>query len=111
MPFLRLQSLECHQTETITGPDKAYLRVNGRTVWGPQKINDHESKDLGGVDRIEFAENCRIDLYDKDTRLPGDPDDHLGTAYVWSRQVGEGEQHLPFSGSRWSYTLHLRVEE
>ena len=52
-----------------------------------------------------------MDLYDKDVGGPLDPDDHLGTQYVWARQVNKGEQRLPFNGSRWSYTLHCQVEK
>jgi hypothetical protein len=108
MPYLKLISLECHDTEDDTGADEAYIRINGRRVW-KGNINDNQSKDLGSVERIEFTENSRIDLYDED--VGGfDPDDHLGTQYVWARQVDHGEQHLSFSGSRWNYTLHCRIE-
>ena len=110
MTFLKLISLECHNTEDDTGADEAYIRINGKGVWKGD-INDNKTKDLGRVKRVEFSENCRIDLYDEDVGATwGDPDDHLGTAYVWARQVQEGEQHLPFNGSRWSYTLHCVVE-
>jgi hypothetical protein len=79
MPFLKLLALECHNTEDNTGPDEAYLRINGRRVWRG-KINDGETRDLSDVNRTEFVDNCRIDLYDKDFGLGGlDPDDHLGT--------------------------------
>ena len=108
MLILRLNSLQCHNTETITGPDKAYIIVNGNIVWGPKKINDDQSKDLEGIS-IEFSDNCKIELYDDDS-LPGDPDDHLGTAYVWARQVDQ-EQHISFNGSSWSYTLHCCVKK
>ena len=109
MPFLKLISLECHNTEDDTGEDEAYIRINGRQVWR-DKINNNETRDLSGVDRTEFVDNCRIDLYDKDVGFFIDPDDHLGTQYVWVRQADRGEQHLPFDGSRWSYILHCRVE-
>jgi hypothetical protein len=109
MPFLKLIALECHDTEDNTGADEAYIRVNGRRVW-KERINDGRSKDLAGVERIEFVDNCRIDLYDEDVGTFLDPDDHLGTAYVWARQVDQGMQHIPFNGSRWGYTLHCQVE-
>ncbi len=108
MPFLKLISLECHDTEDDTGADEAYIRVNGRKVWSAD-INDGQTQDLGKVERIEFVDNSRIDLYDGDTGV-FDPDDHLGTQYVWNRQADRGEQHLSFNGSRWGYTLHCRVD-
>ena len=110
MPTLVLLNLECHDTEDDSGGDEAYLRINGGKVWGPTNINDGQTKDLGGVGPFPFVENIRIDLYDEDLGHWPDPDDHLGTQYVWKGQSGQGEQHLPFSGSRWNYTLHCRVD-
>ena len=89
MPFLKLLTLECQNTEDDTGDDEAYIRINGRRVWGSE-INDNETRNLSDVERTEFVDNCRIDLYDKDDRRWFDPDDHLGTQYVWARQAGRG---------------------
>ena len=109
MPFLKFVSVECHNTEDDTGADEAYIRVNGRKIWNA-KINDVQTKDLSGVERIEFTDNARIDLYDEDVGTIFDPDDHLGTQYVWAKQTDRGEQHLSFNGPRWSYTIHCQVE-
>jgi hypothetical protein len=37
MPFLKLISLECLETEDYTGSDEVYIRINGRRMKGKTK--------------------------------------------------------------------------
>lgn len=107
MSILKLKSLHCERTEDSSGPDEAYLVVNGSQVWGPQSINDREPRDVGR--EIEFTSSAEIKLYDADAGGPFDKDDHLGTVTAVSDLAGQGEQHGRFTKDGAGYTLYYEV--
>lgn len=111
MPKLKLISLFCETTEDSTGPDEAYLTVNGRRVWGPESINDHETRGLDGVGEVEFTTSAQIKLYDEDSGIFGvDNDDDLGTIDAKSDMAGQGEKRERFTRDGANYTLTFEVK-
>lgn len=108
MPSLRLISIVCNDTEDVSGADEPYLRAAGRTVWGPQSLNDRESADLRDVALLPFRRSIRIDLYDEDAGW-WDDDDHLGTTYAYASQAGAGEKEAKFTGDGADYLLTYEV--
>jgi hypothetical protein len=105
---LKLITLHCHATEDSTGPDEAYLLVNGRRVLGPRSINDGQSVDLRGLSPIWVNTYARLDLYDQDAGW-FDSDDHLGEASVYASMVGKGTQLAKFTKDGANYTLFYEV--
>jgi len=106
MPKLKLKSLYCEETEDSSGPDEAYLIVNGSPVWGPQSINDREGRDVNK--EVDFTSSAEIDLYDSDTGV-FDDHDHLGRVTVGSDLAGTGEQPGKFTKDGANYTLYYEV--
>ena len=72
-------------------------------------MNDNDVVNLSRLAQIRFSGRIRIDLYDHDTGLFDDSDDHLGTRYVWSSYAGRGEMTRDFTGSGANYTLTFEV--
>lgn len=107
MPILRLKTLECKVTEDNTGADEAYLRVDGRKVWGPKSMNTNDTKTINKD--FNFTTNINITLYDEDVGGPIDPDDNLGTVVARADQAGTGEQQGSFTQHRASYVLYYEV--
>jgi hypothetical protein len=117
---LHLISLVCHETEDISGADDAYVRVGGQRVWGPQRMNNGDSKNLASVLPIEFENEAKIDLYDQDsgTSLPLwlvtidiDSDDFLGEYIALPSDTEAGEKSVNFTGDGANYTLTFSVEK
>lgn len=110
MANLRLISLVCKKTEDTCGADEAYLRVAGKTVWGPKSINDGEEAVLESIIKpIHFDQKIRIALYDKDVGGWFDDDDHLGTTYAYANQTGDDVHDSRFTGDGADYTLYYKV--
>ena len=107
MPTLKLTTLECKVTEDYTGADDAYLRVNGKKVWGPKKMNNNDTKEVN-LD-FKFTTNISVTLYDEDAGGPIDPDDNLGTVVARADQAGTGEQQGAFTQSCALYVLYYEV--
>lgn len=106
---LFLDSLKCHETEDLTGADETYLRANNILVWGPKSMNDGHTKDLTGLEPIEFQGSVRLDLYDQDGDSPGDDDDHLGKFLVTPAVNGQGSQTHTFKGDGAKYKIKYHV--
>jgi len=106
MPKLKLKSLYCQTTEDSSGPDEAYLLVNGQQVWGDQSINDREGRPINK--EVDFSTSAEIKLYDRDTGV-FDKDDHLGTVTVSQALAGKGEQQGKFTLDGANYTLYYEV--
>ena len=113
MAMLTLISLDCHGTEDLTPippfgypSDMPYIRINGIEVWRG-KLKSRTSADLRGLPPFPFDARCQVTLMEADRP---DPDDHLGTLYVWARPAGEMQQSpLNVQGSWWGYSLHFQV--
>jgi hypothetical protein len=108
MPQLKLISIVCNDTEDVTGADETYLLIAGRRVWGPQSMNDNDTQSLDGVPVIRFRRSIRVDLYDQDAGW-FDDDDHLGSTYVYSSQMGVGEKEHVFNGDGANYRFTYEV--
>ena len=106
MTTLKIKSLYCETTEDNSGPDEAYLVVNGEQVWGAQSINDREPRPIDI--EIDFSTSAEIKLYDEDTGI-FDKDDHLGTVTVTADLAGQGEQQGMFTEDGANYTLYYEV--
>ena len=107
MTTLKLISIECKRTEDITGADNPYLRIKGIKVW-EAKMNDEQSKDLGGVPAIDFSGRARITLMEGDAGY-FDDDDDLGTTYAYKSMAGKGVQEHHFTGDGAHYILTFEV--
>lgn len=105
-PKLKLLALHCYRTEDFWGGDEAYLKLNGRTIFGPVNLRRGQRASLQHLTAVEFRRRVRLDLYDQDMGGP-DPDDHLGTAYAWAHQ--KGEQWVEFNADGACYRLEFEV--
>jgi hypothetical protein len=103
---VRLVRLACIKTETLHGPDSAYLNYNGERVAGPRDINDGESWDLGIVRPIFGV--ATVDLFDKDSP---DADDFLGRATITTGELNLGMRNKDLKEDDAHYTLYYRVDE
>jgi hypothetical protein len=104
---IELLSLTCHDTEDTFGHDEAYLTVNGVKVWGDVDMIEGSRAELRTT--VGFDQKAFVRLYDADTGLPGDRDDHLGTVIVKGNQVNHGTQEATFEEDGAKYTLTYRV--
>jgi hypothetical protein len=108
---VQLVSLQCQETEDSTGADEAYLRVNGRFVWGPQSMNDGEYEQINGRNVFAFGsdDTIQVELFDEDTGF-WDDDDQIDTLVIESTEISESQ---PISkileGDGAKYTLRYRV--
>ncbi len=110
MPKLQLMQLTCTQTEDLTGPDEAYLKVNGTTIWGPSSTSNGQTHNLLPVVPITFLGAAVVELFDRDVgSLLFDPDDFLGAIAVTSASVNLGPQAGHFSEDGAAYLLVYQV--
>lgn len=100
MATLFLDRLHCNTTEDNIGGDHAYIKVDGEQVWGPFRINNGESLDIGK--QVNFNGQVAIELWDEDDL---DPDDLLGRHVVGPGAGGT----LKFDNDEADYDLHYRV--
>ena len=108
---LHLLSLKCIETEDYTGADEAYIKNDGAIIWGPESINDGETRNLSESQVISFNTSTRVDLYDQDTGILDDRDDHLGGIDIHSTLADQGNQESTLSGDGAKYLLRYRVEK
>lgn len=108
MPYLKLISLQCKDTEDVTGADETYLLIAGRRVWGPNSMNDNDTADLTGMTPFRFNRSIRIELYDQDAGW-WDDDDFLGATFAYLSQMGTGEKEHTFTGDGANYRLTYEV--
>lgn len=107
MPSLQLIDLKCIHTEDIFGADEAYIQLDGKTIWGVEDINDHQTKSLGSVKPISFSGTSLLSLYDQD--LPVDPDDLIGVEKVEESKLFKGPQNATLKYLTAHYVLHYEV--
>lgn len=103
---LHLQALLCNTTEDSSGPDEAYLLVNGVQIWGPTSINDHQHRDVNKTIAVAGGTST-IMLWDADSP---DADDNLGTVTVDETQINTGMRSGKFNEDDASYTLWYWVD-
>ena len=109
MPNLQLKSIECHETESISGADKTYIRVDGNKVWGIDRMNNGDARDLRGVVASPFQQRAEITVWDADGGAPGDDDDQLGTHAATAWEAGQGGRTGIFKEDGAHYTVHYEV--
>jgi hypothetical protein len=107
MAKLKLIAINCEQTEDLTGPDEAYLTMNGQPIWGPETINDQESRSINKT--IPFTTIALVKLYDADAGGL-DNDDKLGETKIYASEAGKGEQARGFKSQGANYTLFYEVQ-
>lgn len=108
---LHLISLHCRETEDITGADETYIKINGAIVWGPESINNNETRNISEAPVTPFATTIRVELYDQDLGLVFDEDDHIGGAEINNSLAGQGNREVNIEGDGAKYTLTFRVEQ
>ncbi len=108
---LHLLSLTCIETEDWTGADSAYLKINGAIIWGPEQMNNDDMRNLSECSAISFNTNLRIELYDQDTGILGDSDDHIGGIEITGSLAGKGNQENTISGDGAKYIISYRIEK
>ena len=104
MPTLRIKSLLCQVTEDA-GTDEAYLVANGCQIWGIKSMSAGQGRKVGV--QINFTSFVDLKLFDQDG--PFDPDDYLGTIFVFNSLQGKGEQSNKFTSDGANYTLYYDV--
>ena len=103
---LVLVSLSCGATEDWLGPDEAYLKVNGFTVWGPWPMKFGDAAQINRS--IPFSTAGEIRLYDQDIGL-FDPDDLLGVVTATPSEANQGERHAVFRKDGALYAIRYKV--
>lgn len=109
MPKLQLIKLACHQTEDWTGPDEAYLMLDGNKIWGPMSLNNGQDANLSSMPPIAFTGVTSLQLYDQDTGVL-DPDDFLGAVSIGAGVAGQGLRSGNFNGDGAHYTIYYEVQ-
>ena len=87
MATLYLNSIKCYEQEDHWGDDDAYIRVNGRKVWGTKKMDDGQTRQINKS--VGFDSKAEIVLWEKDD---ADPDDKLGVQTLRQDDLGERRQ-------------------
>jgi hypothetical protein len=118
MPKAKFVSLICHRPSDIseddTGfdvgqEDEPYLMVNKKRIWdGRMGINDVE--DLTGINPVDFKDDLRVELWDRDAGYISGKDDLLGSFTIQTLQAGLGELEHQFKRKKANYTLTYKVE-
>ncbi len=109
MAQLQLMQLTCNKTEDLTGPDEAYLRVNGAVIWGPVSMSKGSTQNLTFLPPFPFFGFAVVDLFDQDVGGIFDPDDFLGAVVVSAASLGAGPQAGSFTGDGANYLLVYQV--
>ena len=76
-PTAILRQLHVTTTEDVAS-DEPYLRVNGKTVWGPRSVDEGDNRTIGVVAHA----GDKVRLYEQDGDVPFDDDDFLGEATI-----------------------------
>ncbi|MBN1636570.1 MAG: metallophosphoesterase [Deltaproteobacteria bacterium] len=105
---LILKTLVCHVTEDDTGSDETYLKVNGKTFWGPHDMNNGHIYHLDKLIKVSEEGDIKIQLYDEDAGWLIDPDDYLGTATL---KPEPGERMSIFRKDECFYSLFYSIEK
>ena len=119
MPKAKFVSLICHRPSDISEDDSGfdvgqedepYLMVNRKRIWsGRMGINDVE--DLTRVNSVDFKDDLRVELWDRDAGYVSGGDDKLGSLSIQESQAGLGEREHQFKRSKANYTLTYKVEQ
>ncbi len=104
MPTLHLHNVHCFETEDNWGADHAYIIANGTHVWGPERINDNQWREI--QKDVPFISTVTIELWEKDN---ADPDDYLGTWVARDIELNRGEQRAFFNADDAHYELFYDV--
>ena len=104
-----LGTLTCKDTEDTTGRDEPYLRI-GIDQLVPmdrplQPLNEDESAAVN--EWFPFLNSIRVSLYDDDTDIFDDDDDHLGTN-VFGRSSDQNVMTFTLDGARYELDYVLR---
>jgi hypothetical protein len=103
---LILLRLECKKAQEITHPDEPYLKVNGKQVSSPTKMDKGAIRDLSSIPAISFDKKVKVELFEYDKP---DPDDLLGEQIITSNQAGQGELTVVFNEDGALYELTYKV--
>ena len=118
MPKAKFVSLICHIPDDLTEEhtvfdvgqeDEPYLLVKKKKVWSG-RMNVDDVEDLTIIDPIDFKDNIRVELWDRDSGYVSGGDDLLGSLTIMASQAGSGELEHQFKRSKASYTLIYKVE-
>lgn len=104
---VKILSLTCAETEDIMGADEPYLLFNGDRFWGNASMNNGEGESIN-ITR-KSSGTAWIELFDEDSGVLGDEDDHLGTVFITKEQKGQGVQVGRFTKDDADYTLYYQV--
>jgi len=104
MPKLYIKNIYCIETEDNLGADNAYITIDDTQVWGREKINNGETKDVGITH--EFVGSAMVRLYDYDS---DSADDLLGEMRVTAFDGDGKEKDYSFTGDDANYRLNYRI--
>jgi len=102
MAILRINAIKCIEQEDTWGDDDIYIAVNGSSVWGPQAMDDEQTRPVNV--EVAFNRSVEIMLFEVDD---ADPNDNLGQKEL--RASDEGEHHLKFTEDDANYSLWVTI--
>lgn len=100
MPTIKLGSLKCLNTEDNIGGDHAYIKVEGKTVWGPVRTMEEFDQNIGTS--TKFSGKVVVELWDEDD---ADGDDLLG-----QHTLSSGSGTIEFTRDGAHYTLKYSID-
>ena len=101
MAILRINAIKCFTQEDFWGDDSTYIVVNGSTVWGPQDMDDDQTRTVNV--EVSFLRSVDITVMEVDD----DPHDNLGTNTL--RATQEGEHHLKYTDDGADYSVWVTI--
>jgi len=104
MPRLILINLHCIETEDNSGADHVYITIDDAKVWGPVKINDGQTKNIGV--NHDFVHRAIVRLYDYDSTSA---DDFLGSLTVTTSDADGREKEHYFTEDDANYRMNYKV--
>jgi hypothetical protein len=102
MSILRINAIRCIEQEDFWGDDDTFIVVNGQRVWGPQPMDEGQTRTINA--EFAFNRSVEIKLFEVDDL---DPDDFLGQVEL--RATDEGEHHLKFTEDDADYSLWVTI--
>lgn len=84
MAELHIRNLKCVQRQDAVGRDRAYLKINGRTVAGPYSMAKGDNVWVNVTE--PFTGEVELTLMEEDSG----PDDDLGSVDIRDSLAGDG---------------------
>jgi hypothetical protein len=109
LPRFHIKSIYCNATDDDIGPDEIYITLDGKYIQriGPLIMNINENLEIREF--MDFNRRVIVKLWEEDLGRWPDYPDLLGTLYITSNDVSEGERSTSFTGLGWDYRITYEV--